>query len=64
MMIGATRDTALAYRVGMAIAYQCKRIGVTIDFAPDVDVNNNSGNPVNQLPFVMGRIRRGYLSLA
>jgi len=46
MMIGATHDTALAYRMGMAIAYQCKRLGVTIDFAPDVDVNNNSGNPV------------------
>jgi beta-glucosidase-like glycosyl hydrolase/CubicO group peptidase (beta-lactamase class C family) len=46
MMLGATRDTVLMYQVGMAIAYQCKRLGVHIDFAPDVDVNNNAANPV------------------
>lgn len=46
MMLGATRDTGLAYRVGAAIAYQCKRLGVHINFAPDVDVNNNPSNPV------------------
>lgn len=46
MMIGATRDTTYAYRVGAAIAYQCNRLGVHIDFGPVVDVNNNPGNPV------------------
>lgn len=46
MMLGATRDTALMYQVGMAIAYQCRRLGVHIDFAPDVDINNNANNPV------------------
>jgi len=46
MMLGATRDTALMYRMAMAIAYQCKRLGVHIDFAPVVDVNNNPANPV------------------
>jgi beta-glucosidase-like glycosyl hydrolase/CubicO group peptidase (beta-lactamase class C family) len=46
MMIGATRDTSLMYQVAMAIAYQCKRMGVHIDFAPDVDINNNANNPV------------------
>jgi len=46
MMLGATHDTVLMYQVGMAIAYQCKRLGVQIDFAPDVDVNNNALNPV------------------
>lgn len=46
MMIGATRDTMFAYRVGAAIAYQCRRLGVHIDFGPVVDVNNNPGNPV------------------
>lgn len=46
MMIGATRDTALAYKVGAAIAAQCRRLGVHIDFAPDIDVNNNPKNPV------------------
>jgi beta-N-acetylhexosaminidase len=46
MMLGATRDTDLAYRLGAAIAGQCRRLGVHIDFAPDVDVNNNPANPV------------------
>jgi beta-N-acetylhexosaminidase len=46
MMIGATRDTALMYQIGMAIAYQCRRLGVHIDFAPDIDINNNAQNPV------------------
>lgn len=46
MMLGATRDTALMYRIGAAIAAQCKRLGVHIDFAPVVDVNNNPNNPI------------------
>ncbi len=45
-MIGATNDSALAYKLGTLIAYQCKRLGVHIDFAPVVDVNNNPLNPV------------------
>ena len=46
MMIGATMDTALAYRLGVAVAAQCKRLGVHINFAPVVDVNNNPKNPI------------------
>ncbi|PSK89487.1 glycoside hydrolase family 3 protein [Taibaiella chishuiensis] len=46
MMIGATRDTALMYEMGTAVAAQCRRLGVHVDFAPDVDVNNNPKNPV------------------
>jgi beta-N-acetylhexosaminidase len=46
MMIGATRDTVLANQVGQAIGRQCNRLAVNIDFAPDVDVNNNAANPV------------------
>jgi len=46
MMIGATRDTALMYEVGKAVAYQCRRMGVHVNFAPDVDINNNANNPV------------------
>lgn len=46
MMIGATRDTALMYEMGTAVAMQCKRLGVHIDFAPVIDVNNNPKNPV------------------
>lgn len=46
VMIGATQDTALAYAEGLAIGRQCRRIGVHINFAPDMDVNNNPNNPV------------------
>ncbi|NSL89527.1 serine hydrolase [Chitinophaga sp. Mgbs1] len=46
MMIGATRDTALAYDAGRIIGEQCRRLGIHIDFAPDMDVNNNPNNPV------------------
>jgi len=46
MTLGASRDTALTYRMGKAIAMQCKRLGVHIDFAPVIDVNNNPDNPI------------------
>jgi beta-glucosidase-like glycosyl hydrolase/CubicO group peptidase (beta-lactamase class C family) len=46
MELGATRDTAIVYRMATAIAAQCKRLGVHVDFAPVVDVNNNPNNPV------------------
>lgn len=46
MLIGATRDTALAYALGEAVARQCRRLGVHLNFAPVVDVNNNPRNPI------------------
>lgn len=46
MMIGATHDTKMAYAVGAAIAQQCKRMGVHINFGPVADVNNNPNNPI------------------
>lgn len=44
--IGATHDTALAYLMGATVANQFKRLGVHINFAPVVDVNNNPDNPI------------------
>jgi beta-N-acetylhexosaminidase len=46
MMLGATQDEDLVYKMGECVAKQCKRLGVHIDFAPDIDVNNNPENPV------------------
>lgn len=46
MLLGATRDTQLVRKMGAQVAAQCKRLGVHIDFAPDVDVNNNPKNPI------------------
>lgn len=46
MTLGAIQDDSLVYRMGAEIARQCKRIGMQINFAPVVDVNNNPLNPV------------------
>jgi beta-N-acetylhexosaminidase len=46
IMMGAMRDSSLVYKMAAAVAAQCKRLGVHIDFAPVVDVNNNPNNPV------------------
>ncbi len=46
MMLGAVQDSAIAYQYGRIVAEQCKRIGIQVNFAPVVDVNNNPDNPV------------------
>lgn len=46
MTIAASGDTSLIYAYGKAIGQQCKRLGIHINFAPVVDVNNNPLNPV------------------
>lgn len=46
MSMGALRDDSLIYYMGRDVARQCKRLGMHINFAPDIDVNNNPLNPV------------------
>jgi beta-N-acetylhexosaminidase len=46
MMLGAVQDSSIAYQYGRIVAEQCKRIGIQVNFAPVVDVNNNPNNPV------------------
>ena len=46
MMLGAVQDSSIAYEYGRIVAEQCKRIGIQVNFAPVVDVNNNPNNPV------------------
>lgn len=46
LMMGATSDARLIYEFGKAVGEQCKRMGIQVNFAPDVDVNNNPMNPV------------------
>src|SRR6516225_4677785 len=46
MALGATRDTALAYQEGRVTAREGRALGIQIDFAPVLDVNNNAANPV------------------
>ncbi len=44
--LGAIQNDSIIYKVGNAIGEQCKRLGVHVNFAPVVDVNNNPENPV------------------
>lgn len=46
LTLGAMDNDRLVYRMGQAIGQQCKRIGVHVNYAPVVDVNNNPNNPV------------------
>jgi len=46
MALGAVQDTSLIYKMGLQVAKDFKRIGMHMNLAPDVDVNNNAGNPV------------------
>jgi beta-glucosidase-like glycosyl hydrolase/CubicO group peptidase (beta-lactamase class C family) len=46
MMLGAIENDSLVYYMGRDIASQCKRMGIHVNLAPVVDVNNNPNNPV------------------
>lgn len=46
LTLGALEDPNLVYRMGRAVGEQCKRIGVHVNYAPVVDINNNPNNPV------------------
>ncbi len=46
MTLGSIENDSLLYEMGTEIASQLKQIGVQINFAPVVDINNNPANPV------------------
>jgi len=46
LMMGAVPDAKLIYQFGLAVGEQCKRIGIHVNYAPDIDINNNPMNPV------------------
>ncbi|HNK60121.1 MAG TPA: glycoside hydrolase family 3 N-terminal domain-containing protein [Chitinophagaceae bacterium] len=46
LTLGAMSDKNLVYRMGLAVGEQCKRLGVHVNYAPVVDINNNPNNPV------------------
>ena len=46
MMLGAIEDGKAIYQMGADIAAQCKRLGIHVNLAPVIDVNNNPNNPV------------------
>ena len=46
MTLGAIRNNELIYQLGTTLGNHLKRVGVHVNFAPVVDVNNNPDNPV------------------
>ncbi|MDB5227788.1 MAG: serine hydrolase [Bacteroidota bacterium] len=46
LTLGALDDASLIHDMGKEIARQMHRLGVHINFAPDIDVNSNPNNPV------------------
>lgn len=46
LMLGAMNDPKLIYEYGRLVGEQCKRMGIQVNYAPVVDVNNNPANPV------------------
>src|SRR5215217_2190062 len=46
LTLGALPDEHLVYQMGLAIGKQMKRLGVHVNYAPVLDINNNPANPV------------------
>ena len=46
LTLGAISDNSLIRDMGAEIGRECHRIGLNVDFAPVVDINNNPNNPV------------------
>ncbi len=67
MAFGATGDPRLAFEAGRVTAVEARAIGIHVNFAPVVDVNNNPRNPViNTRSFgedsaLVGRLAAAYI---
>jgi beta-N-acetylhexosaminidase len=46
MTLGAIKNDSLIYQFGKAVAFQFKRLGMQVNFAPVFDINVNAHNPV------------------
>jgi beta-glucosidase-like glycosyl hydrolase/CubicO group peptidase (beta-lactamase class C family) len=46
LTMGAVRHDTLIFEAGRLIGRQCKRMGIHVNYAPVVDINNNAANPV------------------
>jgi beta-glucosidase-like glycosyl hydrolase len=67
MAFGAARDEKLAFEAGRITGEEARALGVHVNFAPVVDVNNNPRNPVintrsfGENPEMVGRIASAYI---
>ncbi len=67
MAFGAARDDKLAFDAGRVTGEETRALGVHVNFAPVVDVNNNPRNPVintrsfGEDPALVGRLASAYI---
>jgi beta-N-acetylhexosaminidase len=67
MAFGAARDEPLAFEAGRVTGREARALGVHVNFAPVVDVNNNPRNPVintrsfGEDPALVGRMASAYI---
>ena len=67
MAFGAAGDPRLAYEAGRITAAEARAIGIHVNFAPVVDVNNNPRNPVintrsfGENPVAVGRLAASWV---
>ena len=67
MAFGAARDERLAQEAGRVTGEETRALGVHVNFAPVVDVNNNPRNPVintrsyGEDPSTVGRLAAAYI---
>ena len=67
MAFGAARDERLAQEAGRVTGEEARALGVHVNFAPVVDVNNNPRNPVintrsyGEDPQMVGRLAAAYI---
>jgi beta-N-acetylhexosaminidase len=67
MAFGAARDEKLAYEAGRVTGEETRALGVHVNFAPVVDVNNNPRNPVintrsyGEDPALVGALASAYV---
>lgn len=67
MAFGAVGDEKLAYEAGRITGVETRALGVHVNFAPVVDVNNNARNPVintrsfGEDPQTVGRLASAYV---
>jgi len=46
LTLGSVQNDSLIYEMGKLIGQDCNRMGIHLNFAPVVDINNNTNNPV------------------
>lgn len=68
MALGAVNDVSAASSVGQLIGSELNALGISVDFAPVLDVNNNPANPVigirsfSDSAWITASLGAGYIS--